>query len=204
MKHMMSWLTAAAVLMGGASFGTQSHAEVLTSAIAGGKLCVTVNNNRIITGHCDGGDAQNWFTAVYGAQHYHGLCLDSETPQPGSQLVVRACNNAQSQHWATQPNGSYKNEAGWCMDISGGNPNEGVKIETWQCNNQAHQNWKRGPFGQAQQVQSGLSASAIATIKNAPPGTTFTILPGGNIVAAGGGNIVSAGGGNIVAAGGGN
>jgi len=192
-----------------------AKAEVLVSGV-GKTVCATVYNNRLQLNRCDGGDAQNWFYG-YGHQHYHNLCLDSETPNPGAQLVVAACQaNKASQQWGLQPSGLMRNESGWCADVNGGNTSEGTRIQIWRCaanvSQSPHQLWAMGTLKSlaslcvsasvAQDISPGsiiANVSVLKTLKATGSGVVSTA--GGNTVAAGGGNVVPASG-KIVAAGG--
>ena len=167
----------------------------------GPTLCATVYRNALQLNRCDGGDAQNWFSTTYGAQRYHGLCLDSATPDGGSQLVVMTCQNKPSQRWAISPNGQLKNESGWCTDVNGGRAAEGTRIQTWGCTSGAmHQRWG---IGQYEPASSAVSGTAVKTVGGAPAGQVVAVA-GGSIVAQGGGNVIRIQGGSIVAQGGGN
>ena len=158
MKPLSSVLLAAiALLVGQMSVVKPAYADVLVTGIvsrdpgiAGKRLCVTVTNNYLFSNVCNGGDAQNWFTTAYGVQEYHHLCMDSKTPNPNNgQLVVRTCNHSPSQRWGLSRDGTYHNEAGWCMDIYGGNTHEGGRIGIWTCHQSPNQKFGVGKIGRA-------------------------------------------------------
>jgi hypothetical protein len=208
MKAILNLIAALAVAATFSLAAPKARADVMIAGILGRNLCVTVYNNHLQTNHCNAGDAQNWFTGAYGQQHYHNLCLGVEggdNARAGAQLIVTTCNSSQhNQKWSLWNTGAYHNEQGYCMDISGGNPNEGAKVEIWNCNGQAHQAWSNGTFTSAAAVLPPSVVSKLQLGMVVTPQGKVIAAGGGNVIAAGGGNVIAAGGGNVVSAGGGN
>ena len=166
------------------------------------KQCMTVNNNKIFTFSCGRGDSQNWFTAAYGPQTYHGMCLDMSAPGQGSQLVVGACNGGPNQRWGIQPTGELRNEAGWVADVQGGSAAEGTPVIIWHANGGVNQKW--GQVRPAGAVSPAVM-SKLAAMPNAVVTPAGLVASGaGNLVASGAGNLVASGAGNLVASGAGN
>ena len=146
---------AAAFAILGAFAGPGSAKAEVYRAVNNGNLCIDLNQQtlKVATWTCNGGANQNFITPSYGQQRFvvngQTLCLDSATTSQGADIVMRACNSAaQSQRWGQTSTGAsaavvLKNESGWCMDIPGGNPSVGTRLEIWQCNGGANQQFFR-------------------------------------------------------------
>lgn len=150
----------------------------------------------------------------YGQLTTAGRCLTSGTA-PGP-LTLQPCTNATNQRWGFQPDGSLRNELGFCADIEGGNRSAGGRVVGWSCSGSMNQKWYVATSGanvRMTQIPSNLYSGSIAgsALISSRGVSTSNIVAGGagNIVAGGAGNIIAAsvvagGAGNIVAAGAGN
>lgn len=206
---------AATAALCAAGIGPQAIAQTVTTTGApsiasyharGMCLDVRASDNAVLLWTCHGGSNQA-FRFVSGNYGLISLgnqqCLTGGRSR-GTQLAAQTCNNAdQNQKWGFQPNGSLRNEAGWCADIEGGARNAGTRIISWDCNaGSTNQTW----YPAVTTARVGIGLQTLSALSRGP--VQGLIGSGGystsNLVAAGGGNLVAAGGGNLVAAGGGN
>ncbi len=153
-------------------------------------------------------------TGSYGMLTAAGRCLTSGTAT--GPLTLQPCTNATNQRWGLQPDGSLRNELGFCADIEGGNRSAGGRVVGWTCSGAMNQKWYTATSGASvrmTQIPSNLYSGSIAgsALISSRGISTSNIVAGGagNIVAGGAGNIIAAsvvagGAGNIVAAGAGN
>lgn len=158
----------------------------------------------------------------YGMLTTAGRCLTSGTST--GPLTLQPCTNATNQRWGIQPDGSLRNELGFCADIEGGNRSAGGRVVGWSCSGAMNQKWYVATSGarvRMTQIPSNLYSGSIAgsalissrgiSSSNIVAGGAGNIVAGGagniiaaSVVAGGAGNIVAAGAGNIVAGGAGN
>lgn len=152
---------------------------------------------------CHGGSNQA-FRFVVGSYGQISLgnqqCLTASSN--GAQLTASQCVNNSAQKWGFQPNGTLRNELGFCADIERGAKGAGARIIAWSCTGSSNQLWYPGVTSSSANI--GLAAMANLRSNSGQAFLSSGGFSGGNIVASGGGNIVASGGGNIVASGGGN
>jgi len=68
-----------------------------------------------------------------------GLCIDIPNTADGTQLEVWGCDNAATQQWTVEADGSI-HAMGKCLDIAAGSVNN-TKVQIHTCNGNAHQQW---------------------------------------------------------------
>jgi hypothetical protein len=115
---------------------------------------------------CDGLSYQQWVldpttgAIMYGGNLSANLCLDATTMKAGNQLIVWGCNKLSAQQWGydTNENTLYLSsgtsainnntnpspDASLCVDVSGGNWNNGTGMDIWGCNGCWNQHFSAG------------------------------------------------------------
>lgn len=165
-------------------------------------LDTRASDKAVLIWTCHGGSNQafRFATGSYGQITLgNGDCLTGGGNR-GVGVTASACSaNTVHQRWGFQPDGSLRNEAGWCADIEGGGRAAGTRVISWDCNGGAgNQKWYPGVTTKS--VSLSLADRSALQSRSGP---TSTILASqgfstANMVAAGGGNMVAAGGGNLV------
>lgn len=182
-----------------------SGSPSISSYFAIGKcLDVRTSDNQILLYDCHGGwnQAFRFVSGNYGMISLgNNQCLTSGTWT--GPLSAQTCTNASNQRWGFQPNGTLRNELGFCADIEGGNRNSGTRVMGWWCQASSNQMWY--PSVTSNSANLGLAQTSGLVGQSGKTSFISSMgFSGGNIVASGGGNIVAGGAGNIVAGGAGN
>jgi hypothetical protein len=121
--------------------------------------CATVGNASlednapVWESSCVDDPSQNWVADSVGGGFFHfrnlnsGLCLDFARNTNGTTLKQHICGGDVFERWqvkaAPQAPGysTIVSAAGRCMDLDGGSPATGTKIQIWDCLNNNNQLW---------------------------------------------------------------
>lgn len=217
MRSLLTRLAAAlavgamAFLAAPANAQTQGSPAIVSYFSKGMCLDTRASDKAVLIWTCHGGGNQafRFVTGSYGQISLgNGDCLTGGAKR-GAGLTASSCSaNTVHQRWGFQPDGSLRNEAGWCADIEGGAKGAGTRVISWECNAGAgNQKWYPGVTVKSATI--GLADLSALSVRAGQRLTTQSFVTSqgfstANMVAAGGGNMVAAGGGNMVAAGGGN
>ncbi|KAF9266440.1 carbohydrate-binding module family 13 protein [Marasmius fiardii PR-910] len=69
----------------------------------------------------------------------NGKCLTASSNQDGATVSISTCNSSEGQKW-TFTNGQVKVFSDKCLDVTGGNNVNGVKMQIWTCSNNGSPN----------------------------------------------------------------
>jgi hypothetical protein len=177
-------------------------AAVYTTDLAPG-LCMDVNvqNKQLDIWNCHGGPNQDFSTNHSTGQiKNQGQCVDMSEQPSGNALKLTTCKISKSQHWTfDKKSRAFKNQAGYCMDISAGRAERGTPLVAWKCADQANQKWQEGKVIAISNLsEAGISSEQQQTLRTADQKITSA---NGNLGAANGANQVSSGKENLIAAG---
>ena len=84
----------------------------------------------------------------------HGWC---EPKGRHSYHPVACRKDAPNQQWSFASNGTIRGLTGKCLDVAGGNPNDGTPVILWSCHGGPNQQWH---FGEDQTIR-GLAGKCL-------------------------------------------